>query len=201
MCGFAIGETLVGRGIATPGCRQTRRASGSPYEGSANGGRGKSISLLAFPFMLLLLLAACQPKLPPPPPERFAARANIAFGETRFTAAVEQRCPGSLRLAFSGLPELEGMVMQLEGGTAILRYGELELTLPTPSLPRAGAVGLLGEALARLAQPAPENCRHVPGGWEITGTVGVLPYTARVDAEGMLRSLSLPGAGLVIEFG
>jgi len=149
--------------------------------------------------IFLLFLAACQPKLPPPPPERFTAQANITFGEKNFSAAVEQRCPGSLRLAFSGLPELEGMVMRLEGGTAILRYGELELALPTPSLPRAGAVGLLGEALERLSQPAPENCKRVPGGWEMTGAVGGLAYTARVDAEGMLRGLRMPGAGLVVE--
>ncbi|MDR2687733.1 MAG: hypothetical protein LBB75_08260, partial [Oscillospiraceae bacterium] len=116
---------------------------------------------------LLPLLAACQPKLPPPPPQSFTARARVTFGGKRFTAALEQACPGSLRLEFSGLPELEGMAMRLEGGTAIVRYGELETTLPTPSLPQAGFAGLLNEALQQLAQPMPENVKRAAGGWDV----------------------------------
>ena len=155
--------------------------------------------------ILLLLFTACQSKLPPPPPQSFTAEAQITFGEKRFSAAIEQSCPGSLRLAFSGLPELEGMQMRLEGGTAILRYGEMELALPAPCLPQAGFAGLLGEALGQLAQPARENAIHgvsvkrAAGGWEVSGTAGGLAYTASVDMQGMLRSLRMPGAALVIE--
>jgi len=147
----------------------------------------------------LLLLSACQPKLPPPPPQSFTARADITFGEKRFTAALEQACPGSLRLEFAGLPELEGMTLRLEGGTAIVGYGDMELTLPTPCLPQAGAAGLLGEALRMLAQPEEANVRRVAGGWEMTGAIGGLAYTARVDADGVPRSLALPGAALTID--
>ena len=147
----------------------------------------------------LISFTACHSKLPPPPPRSFTAQAHIAFGEKRFTAAVEQACPGSLRLEFSGLPELEGLVLRLEGGTAIVSYGEMERSLPTPSLPRAGFAGLLSEALQQLAQPARENVKRVPGGWEVTGTAGGLAYTASVDMEGMPRRLRMPGAGLVIE--
>jgi len=112
---------------------------------------------------------------------------------------VEQACPGSLRLAFSGLPELEGMSIQLEGGTSIVSYGDMETTLPTPSLPQAGFAGLLGEALRQLAQPAPEQVKRVAGGWDVTGTVGGLAYTVRVDMDGMPRSIHMPGAALQIE--
>ena len=89
--------------------------------------------------------------------------------------------------------------MRLEGGTAIVGYGEMELALPTPSLPQAGFAGLLSEMLGQLAQPQQENFKRVPGGWEMTGTVGSLAYTAHVDMEGMPRTLSMPGAALVIE--
>jgi len=147
----------------------------------------------------LISFAACQSKLPPPPPQSFTAQANVTFGEKRFAAAVEQSCPGSLRLAFSGLPELEGMCLRLEGGTAIVSFGEMELALPTPSLPQAGFAGLLGEALAQLAQPARENVRRATGGWDVNGAVGSLAYTASVDMQGMLRSLALPGAGLTVD--
>ena len=147
----------------------------------------------------LFLLTACQPKLPPPPPQSFTAQARVTFGEKRFTAALEQSCPGSLRLDFSGLPELEGMEMRLEGGTAIVSYGEMDVAVPTPSLPQAGFAGLLGEALGQLSQPARENVKRVTGGWDVTGTVGSLAYTVRVDMDGMPRSLHMPGAGLTIE--
>ena len=146
-----------------------------------------------------LLLCACQPKLPPPPPQSFTALAQVTFGGKRFTATVEQACPGSLRLEFAGLPELEGMTMQLEGGTAIVHYGEMELSLPTPSLPQAGFAGLLNEALGQLAQPEKEHTRRVAGGWEIQSTVGGLACTARVDMNGMLRALQLPGAALSVD--
>ena len=148
---------------------------------------------------ILPLLAACQPKLPPPPPQSFTARAQVTFGAKRFTAALEQACPGSLRLEFAGLPELEGMVMRLEGGTAIVRYGEMELSLPTPSLPQAGLAGLLSAALRQLAQPEEGSFRRVAGGWEAQGRVGNLAYTARVDMDGMPRGLQLPGAALTVE--
>ena len=147
----------------------------------------------------IFLLTACQPKLPPPPPQSFTAQAQVAFGETRFTASVEQTCPGSLRLEFSGPPELEGMSMQLEGGAAIVRFGDMELALPTPSLPRAGFAGLLGEALGQLTQPAPENVRRAAGGWDVTGAAGGLAYTIHVDTEGMPRGIRMPGAALQIE--
>jgi len=148
---------------------------------------------------LLLFLTACQPKLPPPPPQSFTALAHVTFGGQSFTAAVEQTCPGSLRLEFAGLPALEGMSMQLEGGTAIVRYGEMELSLPTPSLPQAGFAGLLHEALGQLAQPEKEHTRRVTGGWEVQSTVGGLACTARVDMNGMLRALRLPGAALFVD--
>ena len=89
--------------------------------------------------------------------------------------------------------------MRLEGGTAILSYGEMELSLPTPSLPQAGFAGLLSEALRQLAQPTPEHVKRAAGGWEVTGTVGSLAYTVRVDMDGMPRSLHMPGAALQIE--
>ena len=148
---------------------------------------------------LLPLLTACQAKLPPPPLQTFTSQAQISFGEKRFTAAIEQACPGSLRLEFAGLPELEGMTMRLEGGTAIVSFGEIELALPTPSLPQAGFAGLLNEALRQLAQPSPEHVRRAAGGWEVTGAVGGLAYTIRVDMDGMPRSIHMPGAALVIE--
>ena len=149
--------------------------------------------------MLLFSLTACQSKLPPPPPQSFTAQAQVTFGEKKFTAAIEQTCPGSLRLEFSGLPELEGMSMRLEGGTAIVSFGDMETALPTPSLPQAGFAGLLSEALQQLAQPAPEHVKRAAGGWDVTGTVGSLAYTVRVDMDGMPRSLHMPGAALVIE--
>jgi len=146
------------------------------------------------------LFAACQAKLPPPPSQNFTAQAHVTFGEKSFTAALEQACPGSLRLEFAGLPELEGMSMQLEGGTAIVRYGDMELTMPTPSLPQAGFAGVLGEALRQLAQPEEANVRRVTGGWEVNGTADGLAYTVRVDMEGIPRSLYVPGATLKAEF-
>ena len=155
-----------------------------------------------FAFALICILpffTACQSKMPTPMPQSFTAQARVMFGEKRFTAAVEQACPGSLRLEFAGPPELKGMSMQLEGGTAILRYGEMELSLPTPSLPQAGFVGLLNEALGQFAQPEAENVKRVTGGWEVKGTAGGLAYTARVDMEGMLCSLHMPGTGLRID--
>jgi len=156
-----------------------------------------------FVFALIFILpfiTACQSKMPPPMPQSFTAQAKVTFGEKVFTAAVEQSCPGSLRLEFTGSPELEGMIMRLEGGTAIVGYGEMELTLPTPSLPQAGFAGLLGQALEQLAQPAAENVRRVAGGWEVNGAAGSLAWTARVDMEGTLRSLHMPGAALKAEF-
>ncbi|MCL2300304.1 MAG: hypothetical protein FWC27_09200 [Firmicutes bacterium] len=154
---------------------------------------------VAFFVFLLLFLTACRPKLPPPPPRSFTAQAQITFGEKRFTAALEQSCPGSLRLDFAGLPELEGMQLRLEGGTAILRYGGMELSLPTPSLPQAGFAGLLSRALQQLAQPAEGAVKRVPGGWDVNGAAGGLAYTVRVDTEGMPRALDMPGTGLHIE--
>jgi len=150
-------------------------------------------------FFVLILFSACQAKMPPPPPQSFTGQARVTFGEKRFSAAVEQTCPGSLRLAFAGLPELEGMSMQLEGGTAILRYGEMELSLPTPSLPQAGFAGVLAKALRQLAQPEEENVRRVAGGWEVKGTAEGLTYTVRVDMEGIPRSIYMPGAALKID--
>jgi len=147
-----------------------------------------------------LSLPACQSKLPPPPPQAFTAQARVIFGDTRFTAAVAQACPGSLRLEFAGLPALEGMSIQLEGGAALVRYGGMELALPTPCLPQAGFAGLLNEALRQLAQPAKESVKRVAGGWEVRGTVGGLAYTARVDMDGMLRGLRAPGAALTADF-
>jgi len=144
-------------------------------------------------------MTACQPKLPPPPPRSFTAQAQVTFGEKRFTASLEQSCPGSLRLDFAGQPELEGMQMRLEGGTAIVRYGDMELTLPTPSLPQAGFAGLLSEVLQQLAQPEEGNVRRVTGGWEAKGTAGTLAYTARLDMDGQLRGLRVPGAALTVE--
>ena len=152
-----------------------------------------------FCLFTLLLLPACQPKLPPPPPQSFTAQARVTFGEKKFTAAVEQSCPGSLRLDFSGPPALEGMSIQLEGGTAIVSYGGMETALPTPSLPQAGFAGLLGEALQQLAQPAPEQVKRAAGGWDVTGAVGGLAYTVRVDMDGMPRSIHMPGAALMID--
>ena len=147
----------------------------------------------------LLLLPACQSKLPPPPPERFTAQARVTFGETHFTAALEQVCPGSLRLEFTAPPELEGMAMRLEGGTAIVSYGGMEAALPTPALPQAGFAGLLCEALRQLASPAPERVKRAAGGWDVTGTVGGLTYTVRVDMEGIPRRLHMPGAALTAD--
>ena len=137
--------------------------------------------------------------MPPPPPQSFTGQARVTFGDKQFTAALEQSCPGSLRLAFSGLSELEGMEMRLEGGTAIVRYGDMELSMPTPALPQAGFAGLLNEALRQLAQPTEESVKRVTGGWEIKGTVEGMAYTARVDMEGMLRSLHMPGAALKVD--
>ena len=148
---------------------------------------------------IFTFFTACQSKMPPPMPQSFTAQARVTFGGKRFTAAVEQACPGSLRLKFAGPPELKGLVLQLEGGTAILRYGELELSLPTPSLPQAGFAGLLNEVLRQLVQPVEENVRRVAGGWELKGTLEGLPYTARVDMDGMLRGLHMPGAGLKVD--
>jgi len=145
------------------------------------------------------MLAACQSKLPPPPPRSFTAQASVIFGEKRFLAEIEQVCPGSLRLDFLAPPELEGMQLRLEGGAAIVSYGEMELALPTPSLPQAGFAGLLGEALRQLAQPEEANVKRVSGGWEIRGTAGGLGYTARVDIDGMPRRLHMPGAALTID--
>jgi len=152
------------------------------------------VLLCIFPF-----LTACQPKLPPPPPQSFTTQARVTYGEKRFSATIEQSCPGSLRLEFAGLPELEGLVMRLEGGTTIVSYGDMELSLPTPSLPQAGFAGLLNEALGQLTQPEEANVRRVTGGWEVKGTVGGLAYTARVDMEGMPRSIHMPGAGIRVD--
>jgi hypothetical protein len=149
--------------------------------------------------MVLILFTACQAKMPPPPPQSFTGQARVTFGEKRFTAAMEQACPGSLLLEFLGLPELEGLVLQLEGGTAIVRYGEMELSLPTPSLPQAGFAGLLCEALRQLSQPEEANVKRISGGWELRGTAGGLDYTARVDLDGMPRRLHMPGAALTID--
>ena len=91
------------------------------------------------------------------------------------------------------------MSLQLEGGTAILRYGDMELTLPAPALPQAGFASLLNEVLLQLAQPAPESLRRTADGWELNGRTGTLVYTARIDPQGMLRGLYVPGAGLMIE--
>lgn len=156
---------------------------------------------LAFLCLLCALISftACQPKLPPPPPQSFTAQARITFGDKSFTAAVEQTCPGSLRLEFAGLPELEGMQMRLEGGTAIVRSGDMELTLPTPALPQAGFAGVLGQALRQLAQPAEADVRRVAGGWEVQGAAGGLAYAIHVGMDGMPRSIRAPGAALLIE--
>jgi hypothetical protein len=149
---------------------------------------------------VLPLLTACQPKLPPPPPQSFTATARVTFGETKFTAKVEQACPGSLRLEFAGLPALEGMAMRLEGGTAIVSYDGMELSLPTPSLPQAGFAGLLGKALRQLEQPEKENTRRIANGWEVQGAVDGLDYTASVGMDGVLRDLRMPGAALAVDF-
>ena len=89
--------------------------------------------------------------------------------------------------------------MRLEGGIAIVSYGEMELSLPTPSLPQAGFAGLLSEALQQLTQPARENVKRTADGWQVFGMAGNLTYTASVDMQGMPRRLALPGAGLVID--
>jgi hypothetical protein len=154
--------------------------------------------ILSLFFSFLFLPTACQPKLPPPLPQSFTVQAQITFGETSFTASIEQTCPGSLRLEFTDPPELAGMRMQVEGGTAIVGYGEMELSLPTPSLPQAGFAALLYEALGELAQPAEESTRRVTGGWEVQGTAGGLDWTARLDTEGVPRGIDMPGAGLRI---
>jgi len=133
-------------------------------------------------------------------PQSFTAQAKVTFGEMLFHASVEQSCPGSLRLEFSGSPALEGMVMRLEGGTAIVRYEEMELSVPTPSLPQAGFAGLLSQALEQLAQPEAENVKRVAGGWEVKGKLGGLAWTARVDMDGVLCSLHMPGSALKVEF-
>jgi hypothetical protein len=148
----------------------------------------------------LLFLSACQPKLPPPPPQSFAATARVAFGEARFTAKVAQTCPGSMRLEFAGQPELKGMAMRLEGGTVIVSYSGMELSLPTPSLPQAGFAGLFGEALRQLEQPQAEHTRRTANGWEVRGTVDGLAYTVFVDINGALRGLRMPGAALIVDF-
>ena len=157
----------------------------------------RSIKVCAFLCLICFaMLTGCQAKTPPPPPQSFTAAATVTFGEKRFTAKVAQACPGSLLLEFAGLPELEGMRMQLEGGTAVVSFGDMELRLPTPSLPQAGFAGILGQALQTLAQPEKEQVRRITNGWELRGEAGGLAYLAKVDMEGMLREIDVPGAGL-----
>ena len=159
----------------------------------------KKHSALALIIALFVFLAACQSKQPPPSPTSFTATAQITFEQKRFTARLEQTCPGSLWLDFSAPAELKGMSIRIEGGTAIVQYGKMELSLPTPSLPQAGFAHLLNEVLLRLAQSAPESFRRTADGWELNAQADTFAYTAFIDTQGMLRTLQIPRAALTIE--
>ena len=149
--------------------------------------------------VLLGIFASCGQKAPPPPPAAFTAEAEVLFGEKTFTAAVQQHTPGVMQLLFTAPKELVGMELALDGGTASLRYRELQVSQSLGTLPKASFAACLNQVLLQLAQPGQEGFTHTAKGWAWKGKVNGLRCSAQIAEDGSLRRLDVPAVRLRID--
>ncbi len=152
--------------------------------------------------LCVCLLGGCRASQPTALPVTcgFTCNTAIQYKEMAITGALSRSSAGSLELALSSPPSLEGMVLSWNGeGVSASLYG-MTVDVDPSTLPMDGLGSVLTRTLDSVGR-TPEEGKLTDKGWEWQGRVDGQSVTLISDpSDGTPRSLELPQIPLKVTF-
>ena len=151
--------------------------------------------------LLLLIgvsLTGCKEESPPPPPEDgFRCQTTVQYGDMTVEGALACTGDGKLTLECTLPKSLYGVTLGYDGNGMTMGLGEMQMSVPTESVPQSALIGCLARVL---------TADHTAGevtdeGYVVSGQVENTAYTLVCDATtGLPVSLTVPAEQLTAVF-